>query len=80
VLATALATCLVPVAAGLGAGLALAGAASGALRSVLYGVEPSDPVTFAMVATTLLGVAILASLLPAWRASRVDPVEVLNAE
>jgi predicted permease len=80
VLAAALATCLAPVAAGLGAGLALAGAASGALRSVLYGVEPSDPVTFAMVAATLLGVAILASLLPAWRASRVDPVEVLNAE
>jgi len=80
VLRTALATCALPVGIGVVAGLAAAAASSRALRSVLFDVEPSDPATFVSVAATLVVVALLASLLPAWRASRVDPVRVLGSE
>ncbi|GMV05954.1 MAG: hypothetical protein AMXMBFR53_22310 [Gemmatimonadota bacterium] len=80
VLGSALGGSLVPVAVGLAVGLAGAAASAGALASVLYEVEPSDPATYAGVALTLLLVATLASLLPAWRASRLDPVSVLNGE
>jgi putative ABC transport system permease protein len=80
VLRTALTTCALPVGIGVVLGLAGAAAASRALRSVLFGVEPSDPVTFASVAATLVVAALFASLLPAWRASRVDPVRVLGSE
>ena len=68
------------VVVGLLVGLAAASLASGTLSSALYEVEPSDPVTFAAVASLLLGVAVVAALVPAWRASRVDPVTVLNRE
>lgn len=80
VLATALATCGPAVLVGLALGLGGAVVSARVLRSVLYGIEPSDPGTFAMVGTTLLVVAVLASLVPAWRASRIDPVRVLKAE
>ena len=80
VLRNALASCLVPVAAGLAVGLIVAAASSRALRSGLFGVAPTDPVTYAVVGLTLIAVALAASALPAWRASRVDPVRVLNAD
>lgn len=80
VLSAALRASLVPVAAGLAVGLLGARGASGLLESVLYRVEPTDPATFAGVAGVLAGVATVAALLPAWRASRVDPVRVLNSE
>lgn len=69
-----------PVAFGLVAGVA--GAAGGArlLRSVLYGVEPYDVPTFSAVITILVLTAVLAAAIPAWRASRVDPVVVLGSE
>jgi ABC-type lipoprotein release transport system permease subunit len=47
---------------------------------VLYGVGPSDPVTFLSAGAVLLGVASLAAWLPARRASRVQPMEALRAE
>jgi putative ABC transport system permease protein len=50
------------------------------IRSFLYGVAPGDPVTLVAAATMLIGVAALASWVPARRASRVDPVEALRAE
>jgi ABC-type lipoprotein release transport system permease subunit len=50
------------------------------IESLLYEVPPRDVVTFTVTAAGLLGVAALASLLPARRATRVDPVEVLRAE
>lgn len=50
------------------------------LGSLLHGVRPYDPVTFAVVPSTLLLVAILAGLLPAWRATRVNPSTTLRAE
>ena len=49
-----------------------------ALRSLLYETAPSDPATFAGVATLLIGVALAACLLPARRAARVDPMVVLR--
>jgi ABC-type lipoprotein release transport system permease subunit len=48
------------------------------LTHLVYGVSPTDPVAFAGVGLLLLAVALLASLLPARRASRVDPMSVLR--
>jgi putative ABC transport system permease protein len=66
--------------AGLAVGLVLAAAASGAVQTLLFGVEPTDVTTYASVAAGLLAVALLASYLPARRASRVDPVSALRCE
>lgn len=66
--------------AGLAFGLAAALLATRAMKSLLFGVQPFDPLTFALVAATLAAVGLLASLLPAWRAARVDPVRALRAD
>ncbi|HLE82923.1 MAG TPA: FtsX-like permease family protein, partial [Thermoanaerobaculia bacterium] len=58
-------------------GLLALGAAQG-LSSLVFGVAPADPVTFAAVAGILLATALLGSWVPARRASRVDPMEVLR--
>ncbi|HKP94095.1 MAG TPA: ABC transporter permease [Chthoniobacterales bacterium] len=50
------------------------------LRTLLYGVTPTDPLTFAAVAALLLGTAMLACWIPARRASLVDPIVALRAE
>jgi ABC-type lipoprotein release transport system permease subunit len=50
------------------------------MSSLLYGVQPTDPITFAAVATLLLAVAFVASYLPALRASRTDPLVALRFE
>ena len=50
------------------------------LGGLLHDVRPHDPLTFAAVPALLLAVAVLASLLPAWRATRVDPATTLRAE
>ena len=60
-------------------GLVLAVAASGVVRGLLYGISPSDPVTWIGVAVLILSSALVATVLPARRATRVDPVTVLNA-
>jgi ABC-type lipoprotein release transport system permease subunit len=62
----------------LGVGGALA--SSRFLESLLYEVRPSDPLTHGAVAALLTAVALLASWLPARRASRVDPLEALREE
>lgn len=71
---------LEPVAAGVVLGIAGALAASRLLASLLYGVEPRDPVTLVASAAFLLAVGAAATALPAWRASRVDPMRVLREE
>jgi hypothetical protein len=69
-----------PVMVGLVAGLAVAAATSRLLTSALFGVRPLDPATFAGVAALLGVVGVLASAIPAWQASRVDPVSVLSSD
>ena len=49
------------------------------LTSLLYGIQPRDPATLAATAGVLLAVAALASFIPAWRATRVDPMVALRA-
>jgi putative ABC transport system permease protein len=72
-----------------GLGLAIAGAAVGLvgalivshlMAGLLYGVRPTDPVTFTAVALLLIGVALLACYIPARRAVRVDPLMALRYE
>jgi ABC-type antimicrobial peptide transport system permease subunit len=58
-------------------GLLIATAANRLLRSLLVGVSPIDPVTFALVAGGVLAAGILASLIPALRAAKVDPLRSL---
>jgi predicted permease len=65
---------------GIGVGIAGALALSRLMRGLLYQVSPVDPPTFWVVALLLGGIALLASYLPARRASRVDPVIALRSE
>jgi putative ABC transport system permease protein len=69
-----------PALLGLGLGLAASVAAVEQIQAMLYGTQPLDGAVFAGVAIMLLLVAALASLLPAWRASRLDPMQALRAE
>ena len=65
---------------GIALGIAGAAAATRLMRTLLHGVTPGDPATFAAVGFGLSLVALLASLVPAWRATRVDPARALKAE
>jgi ABC-type antimicrobial peptide transport system permease subunit len=61
-------------------GLAGALAVNRLIASLLFGVQPADTVTIAFVIATITVVAVVASSLPAWRASRLDPNVVLRNE
>jgi len=65
---------------GAGAGLALAVAATRLIEQLVTGVRSSDPSTFAIMITALLLAALFASVLPARRASRVDPMSALRQD
>ena len=68
------------VAIGLAAGLVTAFAVTRLMASLLFAVSPTDLLTFAMISLILAGVALLACLIPARRASRVDPIIALRYE
>ena len=71
---------LQPAIAGVVVGLAGALGLNRLIASVLFGVQPTDPATLAVVILTITLVAAAACWLPAWRASRLDPNVVLKAE
>jgi putative ABC transport system permease protein len=71
---------LPPALGGAAAGSLLAIAAAQLIRSSLYATKPLDPAVFAGVIGLLFGVATTACLLPAWRASRVQPATVLRSD
>lgn len=66
--------------AGLAIGSAAAYGATGLIRSLLWGVKENDPMTFIAVTAALLAVAIAASVMPALRVRRLDPVSLLRSE
>jgi ABC-type antimicrobial peptide transport system permease subunit len=68
------------IACGLVCGFAGAIALTRVLRTLLFGVTPTDPMTFLLVAVVLSGVALGATLIPAHRAARVDPLLALRSE
>jgi putative ABC transport system permease protein len=69
-----------PALYGLVLGLVVSAGAVQLIRSMLYGTRPLDPAIFAAVTATLLAVAALACLVPAWRAARIDPMQALRTE
>jgi predicted lysophospholipase L1 biosynthesis ABC-type transport system permease subunit len=71
---------LILVGIGVALGLPLTLAVTRLLRGLLFGVPPHDPVTILIAVTILLGVAVLAALVPARRAARIDPMAALRYE
>lgn len=71
---------LVLVGIGLAFGLPLTVGASRLLQNQLHGVGPTDPMAFTVALVVLASSAVLAALIPAWRASRVEPIVALQAE
>ncbi|HEV2133027.1 MAG TPA: ABC transporter permease [Terracidiphilus sp.] len=69
-----------PALVGLVLGLAASAAATQLITTMLYDTQPLDPTVFTAAALSLLAVAALACLFPAWRASRLDPMQALRTE
>ena len=72
--------CMSPALVGIAVGVIAALASARLMETLVFGVSPSDPLTLAAVGVTLAIVALMASVVPAYRAVRVDPVTVLRAE
>jgi putative ABC transport system permease protein len=69
-----------PALFGLGLGLVMSFATTRIFQSMLFGTKPLDPVVLSGVIGTVLAVAVLACLVPAWRASRINPTQALRTE
>jgi predicted permease len=80
VLRLVLGQAMIRVAIGSAIGLAGALALTRLMANLLYGVQPTDPITFGVVSLVLIGAALLASYIPARRASRIDPMVALRQE
>ncbi len=65
---------------GIAAGIAASIAGGRAIETLLFGVTPTDPSTYATITALLIAVALLASYLPARRATRIDPMTALRVE
>jgi len=70
---------MTPAVIGIAIGAAAAVASAQLLQKLVFSVNPSDPLMLAGVAAALAFVALIASVVPAYRASRVDPLTVLRA-
>jgi putative ABC transport system permease protein len=70
----------IPIGAGLAAGIAAAFGLTWFLKSLLYEVSTTDPLIYASVSMGLIAVALIAMLVPGWRATRIDPLEALRQE
>ena len=71
---------MLPVVIGIVAGGAVAFLASTTLADFLFEVEPTDPTSLLVAASSLLLAGVVAALVPAWRASTTDPAVALKAE
>ena len=71
---------LVLVSIGVALGLAAAFWSGKIVATMLFGVSPRDPLTYGSAAVVLLGTAFVASLVPAYRASRIEPMKVLRSD
>lgn len=69
-----------PALVGLVLGVGASIAASRFIQSLLFGTRPLDPIVFVSVSIVLLIIAAMACLMPAWKASRVDPMQALRTE
>ena len=67
-------------AAGAVVGVALANIAGRFVEPLLFHTSPRDPVVLVVVVSVIFAVSVVASILPAWRATRVDPVAALRME
>jgi ABC-type antimicrobial peptide transport system permease subunit len=61
-------------------GLGAAWALTRSMRNLLFGVSPTDPLTFIVIASLLMLVALLACWIPAWQATKVDPLVAIRTE
>ena len=80
VLALVLGNGMILVAAGLAAGLVVSYFVAGAMSALVVGVNPHDPLTFTATPLILGAIALLASYVPARRATRIDPLLALRTE
>jgi ABC-type lipoprotein release transport system permease subunit len=71
---------MAPALVGVAAGTVAAVASAKVMDTLVFGVSASDPLTLVAVAATLALVALMASLVPAYRAVQLEPVQVLRAE
>jgi putative ABC transport system permease protein len=80
VIALVLSRAAILAAAGLAIGAGLSLAVSRLIGSTLFGLKATDPSTYVMVLFSVAGVALLAAAVPAWRASRIDPMVALRED
>ena len=71
---------LVQLTMGLVLGLAGAYAATGTMRTLLFGIVPTDPISFVTASLVLVSAGMLACWLPAWRATKVVPIRALETD